>query len=279
MHRSLAAVARILHAAKRRSLGGQCAFVDADNAGFQCIGQAPDTACVVGVEIGREPEWRVVGLGDDFGLVGKTCQRSDRTESLFAGAGHAGVSTCQHRGCKVVGTQCRQAHAAGQHDSATRYGVLHVAFDLLNGARIDHRADLRCRIAGRADLQCGHTGHQQCGKAIVHGLVHEHAVGADAGLAAVAEFGGHQAFDGGFKVGIFEHDEGRIPAKLQRELLERVGRAASQVLAYRRRASEGDFSHPCVVKPDVNYFRCVFARCCHDVQHSGWHAGLLRQGD
>ena len=49
---AFAAEAGLLHAAERRDLGRDDAFVDADDAVFQRLGDAPDAADVAGVEIG-----------------------------------------------------------------------------------------------------------------------------------------------------------------------------------------------------------------------------------
>jgi hypothetical protein len=44
-----------------------------------------------------------------------------------------------------------------------------------------------------------------------------------AGLACVAVFAGHGAFDGAVDVGVVKHDEGRIAAQLQRQLFDAWG--------------------------------------------------------
>jgi hypothetical protein len=58
---ALAAHAGFLHAAEGRDLGGDDAGVDADDAVFQGLGDAPDAADVAGVEVGGEAEFGVVG--------------------------------------------------------------------------------------------------------------------------------------------------------------------------------------------------------------------------
>src|SRR5881275_1241839 len=54
--RPLAADAAFLHAAERRDLGRDDAFVDADDAVFEGFGDSPDAADVAAVEIGSEAE-------------------------------------------------------------------------------------------------------------------------------------------------------------------------------------------------------------------------------
>ena len=48
--------------------------------------------------------------------------------------------------------------------------------------------------------------------------LHEDAVGADAGLAGVAEGGARDALGGQLHVSIVEHNEGRVAAELERHL-------------------------------------------------------------
>ena len=61
------------------------------------------------------------------------------------------------------------------------------------------------------------------GEGVVDAVLHQDAVGADAGLAGVAVLGGDRALDRGVEVGVVEHDEGRVAAELQRDLLDRAG--------------------------------------------------------
>ena len=59
--RAFAAEAGLLDAAEGRDLGGDDAVVDADDAVFERLGDAPDAADVAAVEIGGEAELGVVG--------------------------------------------------------------------------------------------------------------------------------------------------------------------------------------------------------------------------
>src|SRR4249919_3389477 len=67
--RSLAAVARFLHAAERRGLRRERTFVDADDAAFERVGHPPDACDILRVEVGRQAKGRVVGEGYHLGLV------------------------------------------------------------------------------------------------------------------------------------------------------------------------------------------------------------------
>src|SRR3989442_14111383 len=67
--RALAADAAFLDAAERGDLGRDDALVDADDAVFERLGDAPDPADVAAVEIGGEAELGVVRHADRLGLA------------------------------------------------------------------------------------------------------------------------------------------------------------------------------------------------------------------
>jgi hypothetical protein len=60
--RAFAADAAFLHAAEGRDLGRDDAFVDADDAVFEGLGDPPDAADVAAVEIGGETELRIFAI-------------------------------------------------------------------------------------------------------------------------------------------------------------------------------------------------------------------------
>ena len=132
----------------------------------------------------------------------------------------------QHRGREVVRAQ-RRAQALAADDDAWRparprrctwRSIFSTARALIIGP-ICEPASRR-----RPDLQRADARGQLLDEAVVHARLHEHAVRADAGLAAVAELGGHQAVDRRVEVGVVEHDERRVAAEFERQLLQRVGR-------------------------------------------------------
>src|SRR5262245_28885565 len=78
--RPLAADARLLHAAKRRHLRRDDPRIDADDAVFERLGDAPDASDIATVEVRGEPELRVVGEGNRLGLGRESKQRRNRPE-------------------------------------------------------------------------------------------------------------------------------------------------------------------------------------------------------
>jgi hypothetical protein len=64
------------------------------------------------------------------------------------------------------------------------------------------------------------------GEGVVHAVLHQQPVGADAGLAGVAVLRGDRALDRGVEVGVVEDDERRVAAELERDLLDASARTA-----------------------------------------------------
>ena len=78
---------------------------------------------------------------------------------------------------------------------------------------------------------------------VVDAVLHQDAVGADAGLAGIAVLRGDRALDRHLDVGVVEHDERRVAAEFQRDLLDRRGALLHQQFADLGRAGEGQLAH------------------------------------
>src|SRR6202163_4146941 len=78
--RAFAADAAFLHAAEGGDLGRDDAFVDADDAVFERLGDAPDAADVAAVEISGEAELGVVRHLDRLGFGLEAVERGDRAK-------------------------------------------------------------------------------------------------------------------------------------------------------------------------------------------------------
>src|SRR5271157_3474421 len=82
--------AAFLHAAEGGDLDRDDALVNADDAVFERLGDAPDAADVAAVEIGGEAELGVVGHLDRLGLALEAVERRDGPKDLFLGDDHVG---------------------------------------------------------------------------------------------------------------------------------------------------------------------------------------------
>ena len=122
-------------------------------------------------------------------------------------------------------------------------GVGDVALDLVDRRRLDQRALLGARLEAGADLEPGNRGRELLGELVVDPLLDIDPVGADAGLAGVAELARDRALDRGVDVGVVEDDQGRWPPSSMLDLLDRVGALLEQDLADLGRAGEGELAH------------------------------------
>jgi hypothetical protein len=130
-----------------------------------------------------------------------------------------------------------------------------------------------------ADLQRLHPRRELGDELVMHLVLHEDAVGADAGLAHVAVLGDHRPFDRRIDVGVFEDDEGRIAAELEADALHGGGRLRHQELADRRRAGEADEAHRRMLAPDLADGGRVAGDDVDDAGRDAGAVGELGQGE
>ena len=231
----------MLDATKGGGLVGEHAGVDGDHAVFEGFGHADAAAQVAGVEVGGQAEFGVVGPADDFVLVLEAKDRCQRAEGLLAGHAHLLADAGQQRRFKEESAQgmCLAARLQG---GAVGEGVVDVLADLGQRGFVDQRADLGAGVEAVADGEGGHRLGQFLHEAVVDAGLHVDAVGADAGLAGVAELGDHRTGDGGVQIGIVEDDEGGVAAQLHRHFLDGVGALGQQGAADFGGAGEGELA-------------------------------------
>ena len=119
-----------------------------------------------------------------------------------------------------------------------------------------------------------HRAGQLVDERVVDLVLREEAVGADAGLAHVAELRGERALDRGVEIGVVEDDERRVAAQLQPDLLHRAGGLAHQELADFGRAGEADEAHRRMLAHRLADRRRAAGE---QVEDAGGHPGALRQ--
>ena len=148
--------------------------------------------------------------------------------------------------------------------------------DLGNSLAVDQRASGGAFFQTVADLQLGDRGFQLLGEGVVDTVLHVDAVGADAGLAVVAVLGNDRAFDGLVQVGVVEHDERRVTAQFQGNLLDVLGAFFHQLATDFGRAGEGQLAHQGV----AGQLGADFAGAAgDDAEHASRDAGTGSQLD
>ena len=107
--------------------------------------------------------------------------------------------------------------------------------------------------------------------------MHIEAVGADAGLAGIAVLRRQRAFDRRIEIGIVEHDEGRVAAEFQRQLLDGRRALLHQDAADRRRAGERQVAHDRAAHSALPTSIDRVRIGGDDIDHARRHAGAVRQ--
>ena len=116
-------------------------------------------------------------------------------------------------------------------------------FNFFDGRHVDQRTNRNAWFEPVTDLQRANRLGQTRDKHVVDLVLRQDAIDANAGLASIAIFRRHRAFDRSIDVRIVEDDEGCIAAELHRGALH--GRCAlhHQLLADFGRAREGELAH------------------------------------
>ncbi len=166
------------------------------------------------------------------------------------------------------------ALAARDDRAALVQRVLQQAFHLAHRLLLDERAGDDARLHAVADLQRLGGGGELLHEGVIDARLHIEAVGAHAGLAGITILGGDGAFHRLVEVGIVEHDEGRIAAQFERNLLHRVRALLHQQLAHRGGAGEGQLLHDGVRRHLAADGLCIAG---HDVDDAAGNARHLRQ--
>jgi hypothetical protein len=91
-----------------------------------------------------------------------------------------------------------------------------VRLDLLDRLHVDQRADHRARLEPVCNLHRAGGLGEAFGEGVVDAVLHQDAVGADAGLAGVALFRGDRALERHLDIGVVEDDERRARCRISK---------------------------------------------------------------
>jgi hypothetical protein len=152
-----------------------------------------------------------------------------------------------------------------------------VLVHLGQGAVVDEGADGDAFVQAVAGLEAADPVGEHGQELLRDRAVHEDPVRADAGLAGVQELDQRRAASRVRRIGIGEHDERRVPAKLQRDPLDRGRGALGQHLADLRRAGEGQLAHHRVADELIAHHAGPGRG--DQVDHAGRHAHLVQDAE
>src|SRR6266571_8566498 len=192
--RTFASDAGFLDPAEGRDFGGNDPGVDADDAVFERLGDAPDAADVAAVEVRGQPELGVVSEADRLLLVLEAKQRRDGAKGFFFGHLHRRVDVREHGRLEERSAE-RVALAAHEDFRALRDRVRDVFLYLRHRGLVDERTLHDAGLHAVADLHGLHLFGELRGERVVDFVLHEQPVGAHAGLTGVSVLGSKRPVD------------------------------------------------------------------------------------
>lgn len=139
---------------------------------------------------------------------------------------------------------------------------------------VDQGTDRHAFLGSRSDPKSGDRPHQPINEILIDAVLHIDAVGADACLPRIAEFGEDGPRDRRIDIGIVKHDEGRITAQFQAQFLDGGRRLGIEQRPYMRRSREADLPDEWMFGQRATNLRRI-AR--HDIQDSRRKPRLLAQ--
>src|SRR5262245_16205277 len=221
VRRPLAADPRLLDSTERRNLGRDQAGVDSDDAVLERLSHTVHATQSLRIEVRGKAVGRVVRDPDCLVLGREASDSGHRAERLLAAHGHVRGDVDDHRRLEELALDPLAAH---DDLGAVTRRVRDVALDLLDRRLVDERADVDALREAVRDLELPHGLGKPDEEVVVDPRLDEHPVGRDARLTRVAVLARDRARDRSFEVRVVEDDERRVPAELERDLLE-AGRA------------------------------------------------------
>ena len=201
--------------------------------------------------------------------------RQDRAEDLLAHQPRVLAGLGHHGGLEEPALVMAAGAAAGEHLAALGDAVLDLLEQLVAAAARVHRAHPQPWLLGLDGAVAGLVAldavDQLRDEVVVDGVVHEHALAAQAGLAGVPVAADDDGLDRRVDVGVLAHDHRVRAAELERDALHLRACDRDHVPADLGGAGEGDPAHVGMADERVADVR---AAARDDVEHAVGHAGL-----
>ena len=211
----------VLHPSERQLVIAVVDLVHPGHAAIDVLGGAVDLAHVVRPDRGTEPVTRVVRAPDRIVEVGVAEHRQHRPEHLFRYKPRVLARLGHHGGLEEPAALVVSRPAADQHLAAAVLDLLEQLIATLPGV---DRAHAQLRLLGLhrpvARLVAANALDELGHEVVVHGVVHVHALAAEAGLAGVPVAADDDGLHRGLHIGVVAHDHRVGPAELERHALE-----------------------------------------------------------
>src|SRR5690606_5975035 len=283
------AVAGALHAAERHvGLGTNGGVVYRGHTGLDVLLEVVRPLPVVRVDGGRQAVVHGVGRLNRL-LDAVDLDQVDRgSEDLGLEELHTGLHAFPHGGPAVVGRAgvadvtlgglaILDTSLAVEQSGAFRTAPLVVLLPVLVEALVNERSvEHTVVLVGVANTDLLHALQEPALELVVDGGVYDYVAGRGATLATGAERREDGALDGVVQVCVAHDDQRVLAAQLQRRVQQVATRHLPYVPAHGRAAREGELVEETLVHHvDEELAGCALAAAEHDVQHAGWHPGLL----
>ena len=146
-------------------------------------------------------------------------------------------------GGQEIARALQRLAATHQNFGAFGQGIGHMLLHFGDCVGVDQRPQVGAGLQPVAHFHLCHPRRQFFGKRVINARLHIDAVGADAGLAVVAELAHDRAFYGCVQIGIVKHDKGRIAAQLHAAFHHLIGRLAQQDAPHLGGSGKGQLAH------------------------------------
>src|SRR5690606_19343546 len=136
------------------------------------------------------------------------------TKGFFPGKLHFSSRTAKNERTRIL-YPLRHGFTLCKDCCTFRQSVLDMALNLFDGRMIDHRPDSDTQLSAITHLHRPDALAELFSKGIIDPSLNQNAVGADTGLATIAEFRNHRTFNRHIEISIVKHDERRIASQFE----------------------------------------------------------------
>src|SRR3984893_17191066 len=213
--------------------------VDPDRARIDLRGDGEGPLGILRPDAAAEPELRIVRARDGVFDLGIAQHRQNWAELLLPDQSRIVADVANNRRFDEIALALQ--NIAARNDNAVLFGILQEALHPLEMRLILQRPDLRSRLGAFIDDSLAGQPPEFLAEFVILRIMNVEALDHDAALAGIEGRAGEQLGRYFLWIDVVEHNGGVVAAELQREALQRAGRAFHDFPAGRSRARECDF--------------------------------------